>query len=77
MKISKSKRIEAIWDNATERVGRETKVAMIAHYDHSKDSLPSISTRPCPGTIRRAAHQRLAEIAPSPFDGVRVTSSRV
>ncbi|MFZ0010962.1 MAG: hypothetical protein WAL97_03510 [Halobacteriota archaeon] len=61
MKISKSKRIEAIWDNATERVGRETKVAMIAHYGHSRDSLPSISTHPCSGTIRRAAQQRLAE----------------
>jgi 3-phosphoglycerate kinase len=61
LKISESKRIEATWDNATERVGTEAKIAMIAHYGHSKDSLPSISTHPCSGTIRRAAQQRLAE----------------
>jgi len=61
LKISESKRIEATWDNAAERVGTEAKIAMIAHWGHLKDSLPSTSTHQYSRTIQRAAQQRLGE----------------
>ncbi|MGB9371959.1 MAG: hypothetical protein WCB79_08535 [Halobacteriota archaeon] len=61
LKISESKRIEATWDNATERVGTEAKIAMIAHWGHLKDSLLSTSTHQYSRTIQRAAQQRLGE----------------
>jgi 3-phosphoglycerate kinase len=61
LKISESKRIEATWDNAKKRVGTEAKIAMIAHWGHLKDSLPSTSTHQYSRTIQRAAQQRLGE----------------
>jgi len=69
LKISESRRIEATWDNAKKRVDTEAKIAMIAHWGHLKDSLPSTSTHQYSRTIQRAAQQRLSVIHASPFDG--------